>query len=84
MYLLCSASVSFKSGHDTSPRLHIPRPCPSPPHAAGALITAMDTLRLNQLEVDAISPFLRAAVDSLNKHTWLGADFEPKAKLLDW
>jgi hypothetical protein len=50
----------------------------------GALITAMDTLRLGQTEVDQISPFMRGALESLNKHTWLGRDFEPRARLIEW
>jgi ESCRT-I complex subunit VPS28 len=49
-----------------------------------AIITAQDTLRLGQTEVDQVMPYVSAALESLNKHAFLGLDFEPKTKLQAW
>lgn len=49
-----------------------------------AIITAMDALNMGRVEVDQVAPYLSAALESLNKHAWLGPEFEPKAKLQDW
>jgi len=50
----------------------------------GNLITAMDAVKLGQVEIDQIGPYLASSLESLNKHTWLGADFEPRSRILEW
>lgn len=49
-----------------------------------SIITAQDALRMGQTEIDQLAPFVQTALESLNKHSWLGADFESKNKLQDW
>jgi hypothetical protein len=49
----------------------------------GVLITTVDMVKLNQVEVDQLAPCVSACLESLNKHTWL-KDFEPKTKLQEW
>ena len=48
----------------------------------GAIIQALDAVKLGMLEVDQITPYLAAAVESLNRHAWLPADV--KAALTQW
>jgi len=48
----------------------------------GAIIQALDAVKLGLLEVDQITPYLAAAVESLNRHAWLPADV--KAALTQW
>jgi hypothetical protein len=47
-----------------------------------AIIQALDAVKLGMLEVDQITPYLAAAVESLNRHAWLPADV--KAALTQW
>jgi len=47
-------------------------------------ITAMDSLKLNLVSVDAIHPLLNDVMESLNKNPSLPADFEGKVKLKNW
>jgi len=49
----------------------------------GVLITTVDMVKLNQVEVDQLAPCVSACLESLNKHTWL-KDFDPKTKLQEW
>jgi len=47
-------------------------------------ITAMDSLKLNLVSVDAVYPLLNDILESLNKNGSLPSDFEGKAKLRNW
>jgi ESCRT-I complex subunit VPS28 len=48
----------------------------------GAIIQALDAVKLGLLEVDQLAPYWAAAVESLNRHAWLPADV--KASLTEW
>jgi len=47
-------------------------------------ITAMDSVKLNLVSVDAIFPLLNEIVESLNKNSSLPPDFEGKTKMKNW
>jgi len=47
-------------------------------------ITAMDSIKLNLVSVDALHPLLSDIVDSLNKNISLPPDFDGKVKLRNW
>jgi ESCRT-I complex subunit VPS28 len=49
-----------------------------------ALITAMDGITLNRTDVDQVAPCVSAVLESLNRHAWLPAGFEGKAKMAEW
>lgn len=48
------------------------------------LVTANDAVQLKQLEVDKLSPYLREALASIKKHSWLKPDFDGRLKLEYW
>lgn len=48
------------------------------------IITALDLIRLKMSAIDEVLPSVASTLESLNKHTWLPFDFEPKAKLRIW
>jgi len=47
-------------------------------------ITAMDSVKLNLVSVDAIHPLLNDVAESLNKNSFLPPDFEGKTKMKNW
>lgn len=47
-------------------------------------ITAMDSVKLNLVSVDAIHPLLNDVAESLNKNTFLPPDFDGKTKMKNW
>ena len=47
-------------------------------------ITAMDSIKLNLVSVDALHPLISDIVDSLNKNISLPPDFDGKVKLRNW
>lgn len=47
-------------------------------------ITAMDSIKLNLISVDALHPLVSDIVDSLNKNMNLPPDFDGKVKLRNW
>eukprot|EP00727_Mastigamoeba_balamuthi_P006577 m51a1_g254 hypothetical protein (265) ;mRNA; f:199758-201032 len=47
-------------------------------------ITAMDSLRLNMVEVDQLHPLLTSLLEALNKLTTLPTDFEGKVRVRTW
>ncbi|KAF2074639.1 hypothetical protein CYY_004034 [Polysphondylium violaceum] len=47
-------------------------------------ITTMDSIRLKLVAVDGIYPLLSDLMESLNRNTWLGPNFEGKEKIKNW
>ncbi|KAF9970834.1 hypothetical protein BGZ73_006393 [Actinomortierella ambigua] len=52
--------------------------------AASSYITLIDTIKLGMLAVDAVHPRLADLIQSLNDVPALPADFEGRAKLVEW